>query len=192
MKRSMIIVSGIIAGVLILGWAGLALEPQGGQEGFQAPAPFAMPGRWAGLLENDRFRSYLNLTDEQAERLRQILVDTRKVGVKTRADETVRGIELRELLRADKPDRDAVMKKVQEISNLRAEMMKQHIEAILAAKAVLTPEQQKKMRFFMHNSEEARPWREGWRERTPGAPRPPAPQGPPAVRPPHPDEPPVE
>ena len=58
----------------------------------------------------------------------------------------VDGIELRELLRADKPDQDAVMKKAEAITRLRVQMMKSGIQAILDAKNVLTPEQQKKVR----------------------------------------------
>jgi Spy/CpxP family protein refolding chaperone len=61
----------------------------------------------------------------------------------------VRGIELRELLRADQPNHDAVLGKVQEISDLRGQMMRQHVESLLAAKSVLTPEQQQKIRAFM-------------------------------------------
>jgi len=106
-------------------------------------------GRWFALLESDRFRSELGLTDQQAEKLRQILVDSRKTGIRTRADLQVRHMELRELLRADQPNREAVMKKVQEISDLRAQMMRQHVDSLLDAKTVLTPEQQKKVRAMI-------------------------------------------
>ena len=61
------------------------------------------------------------------------------------------GIELREALRADKPDRNGILKKVQEISDLRGEMMKRVVEAILAAKELLSPEQQKKMLFLIES-----------------------------------------
>jgi Spy/CpxP family protein refolding chaperone len=109
------------------------------------------------LLENDRVKTELGLSDEQSQRLRQIVVDTEKSSIKTRADLAVRGIELRELLRSNNPDRNAVMSKVQEISNLRGEMMKQHVGALLAAKAVLTPEQQKKIQAFIERRQAAAP-----------------------------------
>jgi Spy/CpxP family protein refolding chaperone len=150
-----------------------------------------LAGRLMAALDNDRVKAYLGLTDPQVDRLRQILVEAEKSGVKTRADIAVRGIELRELLRADKPDRDAVMKKVQELSDLRGQMMKQRIEALLAAKSVLTPEQQKKIRSFIESRmglgmEGFGARREGFRARPPEtAPRPPAP-------PARPGEPPVE
>jgi Spy/CpxP family protein refolding chaperone len=144
-------------------------------------------------LDNDRVKAYLNLTEPQVDRLRQILVDAEKSGVKTRADIAIRHIELRELLRADKPDHDAVMKKVEELSGLRSQMMKERIEALLAAKSVLTPEQQKKIRSFIESrgafgGERFGAGREGFRfgTRSPEtAPRPPAP-------PAHPGEPPVQ
>jgi Spy/CpxP family protein refolding chaperone len=77
------------------------------------------------------------------------VLDTEKSNIKTRAEVQVRGIELRELLRADNPDRDAVMKKIDEISALRTEMAKEDVDALLQAKSVLTPEQQKKIRNFI-------------------------------------------
>jgi Spy/CpxP family protein refolding chaperone len=82
-----------------------------------------------------------------------------------------------------------VLKKVQEISNLSAQMMKHRVEALLDAKSVLTPEQQKKIRGFMASR---RPGREGMRGHPgmrggPGH----APM-PPNQAPPQPAEPPVQ
>jgi Spy/CpxP family protein refolding chaperone len=108
-----------------------------------------MGSRILAMLENDRMKTALGLTDDQTTRLRQIVVDTEKSTIQTRADLKVRGIELRELMRADAPDQQAVMKKVDEISALRAQMMKEEMGALLNAKTVLTPEQQKKVRSFL-------------------------------------------
>ena len=108
-----------------------------------------MGTRLLAMLDNDRMKARLGLTDDQVSRLRQVVVDSEKATIKTRAEMKIRGIELRELLRADKPDQAAVMKKVDEISALRGEMMKQHVSALLSAKTILTPEQQKKIRSFM-------------------------------------------
>ncbi len=103
------------------------------------------------MLDNDRVKAYLNLSEPQAQQLRKIVVDNEKSSVQTRAQLEVRGIELREMLRADQPDSDAVMKKVQEISDLRGQEMKQHIQALLEAQKVLTPEQRKKIRQFVES-----------------------------------------
>jgi hypothetical protein len=145
--------------------------------------------RLLALLDTNRVRIYLGLTDPQVERLRQIVVETEKANVKTRAEIEVRSIELREALRADKPDRDGILKQVQEISDLRGEMMKHDAEAILAAKAVLSLEQQRKIFVIFENRHEGGPVGE-----EPGAlrakplPRP----GVPAQVPLHPGEPPVQ
>jgi len=102
-----------------------------------------------GFLQGERMKAELGLTDEQAEKLHQIFIDTRKANIKTRADLEIKRMELHELMRADATDRDAALKKVQEISALREQMMRQHVESMLAAKTVLTPEQQQKFRAMM-------------------------------------------
>jgi Spy/CpxP family protein refolding chaperone len=96
-------------------------------------------------------RTELNLTDEQVGRLHKLAVESEKSSIKTRAELQLHSIELRELLRAEKPEHDAIMSEVQQISNLRGQMAKQHMETLLAARDVLTPEQLKKVRSFMEN-----------------------------------------
>jgi Spy/CpxP family protein refolding chaperone len=61
---------------------------------------------------------------------------------------------LRESLRADKPDRDKILKQVQDISALRGEMMRLNVEAILSAKTVLSAEQQRKAFSLFENLRE--------------------------------------
>jgi len=56
------------------------------------------------------------------------------------------------------------MKKVEEISTLRGQMMKDNIQAILEAKSVLTPEQQKKVREYMESWFSRGGWSAHWRE----------------------------
>ncbi|MGD0922155.1 MAG: Spy/CpxP family protein refolding chaperone [Terriglobia bacterium] len=178
-----------LAGVMLaLGLFSLAViaTAQRGEEG--GPWGRGEHGRdfqLLAMLENERVKTELGLTDEQTDRLRQIMVDAKKNSVRTRADISVRGIELREMLRADKPDREAVMKKVQEISDLRGQIMRQHVESLLAAKTVLTPEQQKKMRAFLEHRGRPGMRHEGFRPHRPGAP-----EG--APEPPAPPEPPVQ
>jgi len=138
------------------GWRG-----ERGRDGMGGPRLMAM-------LENERVKLALGLTDEQSAKLRQIMVEGRKSAIKTRADVQVRNIELRELLRGDQPNRDAVLRKVQEISELRGQIMQQRVESLLAAKSVLTAEQQQKIRTFMA---ERRGRRGAWRrDRGPGGP----------------------
>jgi Spy/CpxP family protein refolding chaperone len=153
MRTKVIILGSALAVVFALGLGVAAWAQDHGAWGhrFRGQDPEARAGRLLALLDNDHVKSQLGLTDQQANQLRQIVVGAEKSSIKTRADMAVREIELRELLRSDNPDRETVLKKVQEISNLRGEMMKQHIEALLAAKSVLTPEQQKKIRSFIES-----------------------------------------
>jgi Spy/CpxP family protein refolding chaperone len=184
MRKRILIASAAIVGILgltLVAWAFDRWDRGGdwhGQEGF------GHGSRLMALLDNDRVRTYLNLTDPQVEQLRTIIADTEKTTIKDRADLAVRGIELRELMRADKPDRDAILKKVEEISQLRGQLMKEHVEALLAAKSVLTPEQQKKIHAFIERRGWTGPWagrsmrHGGWmhppsRPATPQAPAPP-------------------
>lgn len=149
MRKRFVAGTVVVITLLALGLAAGAIHraPWGHRWGGHGPEQMA--SRLLALLDNDRVKSELGLNDQQAGRLRQIIVDAEKSSIKAGGEMAVRSIDLRELLRADTPDRDAALKKVQEISNLRGEMMKHHVEALLAAKNVLTPEQQKKMRTFI-------------------------------------------
>lgn len=150
MKRLFVTVLGLAWGLLVPSLIAQGPFPGGFGPGFERWGRHGMGGsRLIAALENDQVKTALGLSDQQTTRLRQLVVETEKSTVKTRAEMAVHAIELRELMRADKPDHDAVLKMVQEMSELRGELMKQHIEALLAAKSVLTPEQQKKIRTFI-------------------------------------------
>jgi hypothetical protein len=177
----------LASGLLILA---TRLAGGGGQLG-GSKTPRARPDhpaleRQLALLASDRARTYLGLEGAQVERLRQIAVQAEKANVRTRAEIAVRRIELREALRAEKPERAEILQKVGEISELRGQMMKADVEAILAAKAVLTPAQQRKLLFFLESRQQKEPLGE---EENGRRPKPsPAPQAIPI----HPGEPPVE
>lgn len=149
--------------------------------------------RLMGMAENPRVRQYLGLTDEQVGRLHKIGVDAEKASVQTRADMELRHIELRELLRADNPDHDAIMSKLDEVNALQGKMQKQRVETMLAARGVLTPEQLKKIKTFMENrgggGEHGMQRRGGPGGRPPGHG---GPGGAPGGPPPHPQAPPAQ
>jgi len=149
MKRWLILGSVWMLGALWFGLRGQAQEWREWGRDFRGQEHDRMGPRLMALLENDRVKAELGLTDQQVDRLRQIVLNAQKSAIKTRANMEVTGIELRELLLTERPERDAVMKKVREISKLREEMMEQHVAALLDAKTVLTPEQQKKIRSFI-------------------------------------------
>lgn len=146
--------------------------PQGrGGRGQQSGAgnPLQMVSKLLAALDDTRVRTMLGLTDQQSDSLRKIVVDTETFTITTGAAVAVNGLELRELLRADKPDRAAVMAKGDAISKSTSDLINHYLDAMLSAKAILTPEQQKMIRNYMQNG-------------APAPPAPPVPQAPPARR----------
>jgi Spy/CpxP family protein refolding chaperone len=140
------------------------------------------------MAENPRVREALGLTNDQVTRLHQIGLDARKASIQTHADMELRHVELGELMRADNPDHDAIMQKLDEINALQGKAEKARVETMLSARSVLTPEQRAKIKTFMeHRGEmEHRPGMGMQRRGGPGmmhpgggpgssAPKPPAP-----------------
>jgi len=147
------------------------------------------------MAENPRIRMFLGLTDEQVGRLHTIGVEAEKASVQTRADMELRHIELRELLRADNPDHDAIMQKLDEVNALRGKMEKQQVETMLSARNVLTPDQLKKVKAFMEHGGPGGMEREHGMERHGGMGHPPGhggPRGAPGMPAPKPQAPPAQ
>lgn len=188
-----------ITAVLIFSAAGFAFAAQqawgpGMQDhGFHGHGSGWMSQRILALLDNPRFQTAASLTNDQIAHLRQIVVNAEKSNIETRAKIAVEGIDLRQMLMSDKPDQNAVMAKVQQISELRGQMMKNNVQALLEAKTVLTPEQQQKIRQFIQHRFMRHGWGQdqGWNQmghrrggmmmRRPGtSPSPPTPPEPPS------------
>lgn len=129
----------------------------GERPGRQPGGPLQRVSRLLAALDDPRVRTTLGLTDQQADGLRKIVIDTETFTIKTGADIAVDSIDLRELLRADKPDKAAVMAKGDEISKYTSQMINRYLTAMLAAKAILTPEQQKMIRTYMETGAPALP-----------------------------------
>jgi len=123
--------------------------------GPKAGGPLERISRLLAALDDARVRTMLGLTDQQADGLRKIVVDTETFTIKTGAVIAVDSIDLRELLRADKPDRAAVMGKGNEISKSTSDLINHYLDAMLAAKAILTAEQQKMIRAYMEMERDA-------------------------------------
>jgi len=128
-----------------------------GGRGHEPGGPLQRVSRLLAAMDDPRVRTMLGLTDQQADSLRKIVVDTETFTIKTGAVIAVDSIDLRELLRADKPDRAAVMSKGDEISKSTSQLINHYLDAILAAKAILTPEQQKMIRAYIESGAPALP-----------------------------------
>jgi len=129
----------------------MGVRPGGRGQRPGAGGPLQMVSRVLAALDDTRVRTMLGLTDQQADSLRKIVIDTETFTITTGATIAVDSLELRELLRADKPDRTAVKSKGDEISKSTSDLVSHYLDAMLAAKEILTPEQQKMIRSFMGN-----------------------------------------
>jgi Spy/CpxP family protein refolding chaperone len=85
----------------------------------------------------------LNLTDDQKKQMEKMHFENQKKMVAVDAKIKTAGIELRELLSADKLDKVATEKKLTELSKYRVEKQMNHINNWSAVNEILTPEQQK-------------------------------------------------
>jgi hypothetical protein len=119
--------------------------------------PLQRVSRLLAALDDPRVRTTLGLTDQQADGLRKIIIDTETFTIQTGAEIAVNSIELRELLRADKPDRTAVKSKGDQISKSTSLLISHYLDAMLAAKAILTPEQQEMIRAYLERGAPALP-----------------------------------
>ena len=111
--------------------------------------PLRVFSQMEAALENPRVQTALGLTPQQVESLRTLLVNTEVYTIQTGAGVMVDGIQLKELLRSDHPDRAAVMAKGDAISQSASELIHHYLDAILKAKTILTPQQQDMIRHFM-------------------------------------------
>ena len=88
----------------------------------------------------------LDLTDAQREKLRDIHEAAARKSVQRRADIQLARMDLRKLMRAESPSASSVNAQIDKISRLEADGMKAHFDTFMQARAVLTPEQLKKLR----------------------------------------------
>jgi len=87
----------------------------------------------------------LNLTSEQIQKLETLRFDFRKGAIKRSADLQVAELELEELRKKEPVDLAKVEAQVKRIETLRAEQRLSRIKAIEEGKALLNPEQRKKL-----------------------------------------------
>jgi Spy/CpxP family protein refolding chaperone len=88
----------------------------------------------------------LDLTDAQRTKLRDIHEAVARKNIQRRADMELARMDLRKLMRAETPSASAVNAQIDKISRLQAEGMKAKFDALMQARAVLTPDQLKKLR----------------------------------------------
>ncbi len=96
-----------------------------------------------------KFMKKLNLTEEQQKQVSDIHLNVQKQIVADRAKEQTARIELRQLLKADKPERSAIEKKMQEIADVTVQMKMRHVDGWYAINKLLNPDQQKQWKKML-------------------------------------------
>ena len=107
-----------------------------------------------------RIVEQLKLSDSQKKDFENINSDFAKKRVEQQAKVKVAGIELHSLLQADNPDRSAIEKKINEISDLQAQNKMLRVDHWFAVNKMLTPDQQRIWKEVLE-----RPMRERFAER---------------------------
>ncbi len=127
--------------------AGEASAFKGRGYGYTKPAHwrtgYGRPG-WAYGNRLAWMKEELQLTDEQVQRVRDVVLEGGKRVIKDRADLRVSGLELRELLAKAEVDKSAVDEKVKQIGQLRQKLLQDRIDTHLKIREILTPEQREK------------------------------------------------
>jgi Spy/CpxP family protein refolding chaperone len=90
-------------------------------------------------------RKELAITADQAKKLEDIRFDGEKESIQHRAALHIQRMELSRLINSENPDRTAIDKKIQEIAQEEASVMRSTVNADLNARAVLTAEQRGKL-----------------------------------------------
>ena len=91
----------------------------------------------------------LKLTDDQRNQIEKLRIDFQKQQIAQRGKLETAQLELRQLMRADNPDKTAIEKKITEVSQLGAQTRIGHFNQMLSIRKILTPEQQKMAREGM-------------------------------------------
>jgi Spy/CpxP family protein refolding chaperone len=134
--------------------------------------PDGGPGNPIAEILRPEVQKELAITFEQRQKLEDIRFNTEKESIQRGAASQVLRMELQRLAEADNPDRAAVDKKIQEVAQEEAALMKASINATLNAKAVLTAEQRAKLTQFRQNRREANRPPQGQGGAQPGQPAP--------------------
>ena len=116
----------------------------------------------------DRLQEKLDLTDEQADQVMDLISETRKEAIAIRASIRVARIEIGDLLTEAYVDEETIARKADAIGQSIQELVHLWTATLVGIRDVVTPEQMQKARghfmtFFSRDHGDA--WRERWGER---------------------------
>lgn len=123
----------------------------------------------SAMLENEQVVEKLGLTPDQVTALRERADTAEKTLIKLRAEVELAEVEVRRLLRDEKPDRAAVMKAVEAAGAAQLALRKAIIEERLAFREIAGPEAARKahqmVKRNMQRDDQGDENRPHWRER---------------------------
>jgi Spy/CpxP family protein refolding chaperone len=99
-----------------------------------------------------KYMGKLNLTEAQKKDVDKIRFDAEKQAIAQRAKVATARVELRQLLKADDPDRSAIEKKMNEIADLGVKQHMIRVDAWFSINKLLTPDQQKTWKQVLSNA----------------------------------------
>jgi Spy/CpxP family protein refolding chaperone len=99
-----------------------------------------------------KYMGKLNLTEAQKKDVDKVRFDMEKQAIAQRAKLATARVDLRQLLKADNPDRSAIEKKLKEIADLGVGQHMLRLDAWFAINKLLTPEQQKTWKQVLENA----------------------------------------
>jgi Spy/CpxP family protein refolding chaperone len=120
--------------------------PQGGHREFAL----------SRLLSDPEIQQKVGISADQVAKIRQQESAFRKTEIRQRADLEIKRIDLRDMLAAEKPDRAAIDRQLQEISTSQLAIEKARIDFRLNMKDALTPDQREKLRQTLRERWQAR------------------------------------
>lgn len=148
---------GILAVVLALGLGVFALASAQGEMGSRPGHSHGMRGGMGGVMGDGHTaerpwislalqnKDQLGLSPGQVTALQSLRSEFEKEAIRRSADLQIAELELAELLRADSADPAKVEAKLRQIEGLRTEIRLSRIKTLEKGKALLTPEQRKKL-----------------------------------------------
>ena len=134
MLKQLAVVFTIAAAAVSLSFAQPGLEPGPGAGG---------KGGSGGRGIRQEMRAKLNLTDQQETQMQTLRFDLEKKQTTVQSKVKLLRIDIKELFAAENPDKNAIAKKMKEVSDLQLQEKTNVLDHMFAVKAILTPEQQK-------------------------------------------------
>lgn len=119
--------------------------PGGRGERFGPPPGMGGPGAGLMIPPPEAFER-LGLSDAQRTKLEALRDGERRRAIRSDAEVRLAEMDLVKLVESDKPDATAIHQAIEHLMTLRTEQLKGRAEAVVAMRALLTPEQRAKLR----------------------------------------------